>query len=215
MEPQVYDPYPNYTSRSYLADHYPVHECFLDVNDTISAPDIFNYPGVPQEMTMPYFGSYKELGMQEGMCFERFGRFGPYGYGYDVKDGGLGLGLQSEKEGSEAIWDRQAKIDYRRLDWGASQKRCYEKNRDRFNVADGNDLKKRELTRGGMKTLPRTAYVLRTWTGFEYTAHEILTLRSMITSSPSNLVASTMYTFSFTFVTTTPQFGPRRMSIGR
>lgn len=180
MEPQVYDPYPNYTSRSYLADHYPVHECFLDVNDTISAPDIFNYPGVPQEMTMPYFGSYKELGMQEGMCFERFGRFGPYGYGYDVKDGGLGLGLQSEKEGSEAIWDRQAKIDYRRLDWGASQKRCYEKNKDRFNVADSNDLKKRELTRGGMKTLPRTAYVLRTWTGFEYTAHEILTLRSMI-----------------------------------
>lgn len=218
LPPLVHNPYPDYDSQAYLEEHYPVAECYLDREETIPAPDVFSYPGVPQHMVLPSFGSYEELGISHDVCFERFGRLGPYGYGYNAREGGLGLGMRSEQQGAESIWQQQAKINYKDMDWGAAQRACYKKNQRRFEVQGSEtvieshetgrlnmsaSLAKRQfslpdfsqvngrnagtaqvpggkLTTAGKKLVPRTAYVLRAWTGFEYTNYEILTLRAMI-----------------------------------
>ncbi|KAI9654722.1 MAG: hypothetical protein M1831_005309 [Alyxoria varia] len=179
-----YDPYPEYNSTEYLSKFNPVQQCYLDEKEEQLAPDVFVFPGVPQEMTMPFFGSHDELGLREDVCFERFGRFGPYGYGYNAHEGGLGLGMRSEQKGVEDIWQIQGKVNYQDIDWGLAQEKCFDKNKQRFPSREGGVGKqKRDQSSSkssGKKKIPRQAFVLRTWTGFEYTAHEILALRSII-----------------------------------
>jgi Protein of unknown function (DUF3405) len=169
IDPVPFNAYEEFSSAEYLEDHYAVQECFLDSRETVQAPDIFAYPGVPQNMTKHFFGSYKMLGLRDDVCWDRFGRFGPYGYGYDRKEGGLGLAEKSEKVGTNKIWSAQPKVDWRKVDWASAQKRCYEKNSVRFQ--EGN----------GKKKVARQAYILRAFTGYKYDDHQILTLRAMIT----------------------------------
>lgn len=182
MPLQRHNPYPDYDSKAYLADYHPVEPCFLDENNTRHAPDIFKYPGVPQHLTAPMFGSYEELGLPHDVCFDRYGRFGPYGYGYEKSEGGLSIGLFTEQEGSEALWEKQGRIDYRGVDWGDAQKRCYEKNIDRFRESTHHSTGSIARIWSGTdkKRVPRSAYVLRAWTGFKYTPHAIMYLRAMI-----------------------------------
>lgn len=177
LSPQRYSPYPDFNSEDYLAEYHHVEPCFLDIEDKRQPPDVFVYPGVTQNAAQPFFGSYEELGLRDDVCFERFGRFGPYGYGYGADEGGLGIGLQSEKVGAHEIWEQQHKIDWNDIDWGAAQDRCLQKNQHRFNTSEEALGRGKEETK---KKVPRTAFVFRTWTGFEYTEHEILTLRSTI-----------------------------------
>lgn len=179
LDPVAYNAYEEFTSPEYLEDHHPVKECFLDSRDTISTPEIFAYPGVPQNMSKHSFGSYQMLGLRDDVCWDRFGRLGPYGYGYDREEGGLGLAEKSEKVGTSKIWESQPKIDWRKVDWSDVQKRCYEKNKARF----------RQPTRGKStvsdplekKKVARQAYILRAYTGYKYDDHQILSLRAMIT----------------------------------
>lgn len=169
LEPRVYSPYPDYSSPKYTQDHHGVKQCFLDADEKIPAPDVYAYPGVPQHYPLPFYGSYSELRMRDDMCFERFGRLGPYGFGYDKSKGGQGVGLDSEYAGSEKVFAQSGYIDYSKIDWGLAQRRCHEKNAGRF-----------EEQSGAKKRVQRQAYVLRTWAGYNYTDTQILTLRAMI-----------------------------------
>ena len=176
LDPVVANPYPDYGSADYLQEHHPVQQCFLDEDEKIPAPDIFAYPGVPANMTAPYWGSYEQLNIAPDRCFERFGRLGPYGYSYDPEEGGLGLANDTENTGVDTLHEKLRKVDYRNMDWGSAQRRCYEKNRRRFEPdntggADGNAPKKR---------VKRTAYLLRSWTGYKYTDTQLLSLRAMV-----------------------------------
>ncbi|KAK4953031.1 hypothetical protein LTR10_008736 [Elasticomyces elasticus] len=170
LDPVRYDPYPDWESAEYLEQHEEVHKCYLDAEETVEAPDIYAYPGLPQHMSQPMYGSYKELGLEENVCFERFGRLGPYGYGYNESVGGLGIGNLSERAGSEKVFQQSGHIDYSNVDWGSAQKRCFEKNKARFVEEQPN----------GKKRTERHAYVLRTWTGYDYQPHQLLSLRAMI-----------------------------------
>ncbi|KAK0308038.1 hypothetical protein LTR01_005371 [Friedmanniomyces endolithicus] len=171
LDPVRYNPYPDWKSAEYLRDHEPVHPCFLDAEDKVSPPDIYAYPGVPQNMAQPLFGSYDELGIEENVCFERFGRFGPYGYGYNESEGGLGIVNRSEHAGSEEVFRQSGYTDYTSMDWGSAQERCYDKNKARFDMQQT----------GRKKRVERHAYVMRTWTGYEYNEYQMLSLRAMIT----------------------------------
>ncbi|KAF2236433.1 hypothetical protein EV356DRAFT_443365 [Viridothelium virens] len=178
MEPVVFSPYPDYESYEYLSQHRPVEKCYLDANDKIAAPDIYAYPGIPEGMTTNTFGSPAEIGFDTNVCFDRFGRFVPYGYGYYPVEGGLGLGNRSEKGGVDKIFDKSGKIDYRGINWGDAQKKCFEKNKLRFENSTTDDQGKAMDT--PKKKVSRTAYVLRTWTGNKYDEHQIMTIRAMI-----------------------------------
>ena len=178
MDPVVFSPYPEYTSYEYLKEFQPVEKCYLDEENRIAAPDVYAYPGLPQNMTDSYFGSNKLIGLTDKHCFDRFGRMSAYGYGYDKEQGGLGLAANSENVGAEKILDQMNKVDFRTVDWGKVQKQCYEKNKIRFD--------KDYVSPDGVKADPakkfnyRSAYILRTWTGYEYTDFQLLALRAMI-----------------------------------
>ncbi|TKA25443.1 hypothetical protein B0A50_06310 [Salinomyces thailandicus] len=165
MDPVKYDPY-----EDLLDGRSAIKQCYLDEAETMPAPDIYAYPGLPQNMSLPFYGSYSELGLQEDVCFERFGRLAPYGYGLDERRGGLGAGNQSENAGADKVFAMLGNLNYSSMDWGGAQRRCREKNEHRFS----------EQHKGGKRPVQRQAYVLRTWTGYNYGEHEILSMRAMI-----------------------------------
>ncbi|KAK4985103.1 hypothetical protein LTR50_006163 [Elasticomyces elasticus] len=179
LNPEPFNPYPQYDSEEYLRHHVKVETCYLDEASKTPAPETYAYPGLPQHMSVPFLGSYKELGLTDSKCFDRYSRFAPYGYGYNASAGGLGLGNHSEKAGSEKVFAQSGLVDYRKVDWGTAQRICYEKNKERFEgdikVGDQNDT-----ATAPKKKIGRQAYVLRTWSGYYYNEHQIFSLRAMI-----------------------------------
>ncbi|KAF2010540.1 hypothetical protein BU24DRAFT_356225 [Aaosphaeria arxii CBS 175.79] len=171
-----FNPYPDWNSAAYLNKHERVETCYLNEETKTELPDIYAYQGIPQNQTEPFFGSYEELGINDKVCFERYGRLGPYGYSYSREEGGLGMSEKSEAGGADKIWSWEKKVDYRDVDWGTAQKKCHEKNKIRFQknaTAAENDPTAKEKVK-------RHAYILRTWTGYKYSDYQILTIRAMI-----------------------------------
>ncbi|CRK32240.1 hypothetical protein BN1708_018954, partial [Verticillium longisporum] len=131
-------------------------------------------------MPDPALGDYNILGIRNDICFDRFGRYGPYGLGYSAQEGGTGEGLDTERSGSEVVWSKTGKIDYTNVDWGDAQERCVARNQHRF-VNETDEV--RDPTLGpakGIQKLERTAVLVRTYVGFRWTQHVILNFRAMI-----------------------------------
>ncbi|KAF2466881.1 uncharacterized protein BDR25DRAFT_395447 [Lindgomyces ingoldianus] len=128
----VFTPYPDYQSLKYLDQYGPVETCYLDVNDTVKIPSLRAYKGVPDGQPDNILGSYDVLGLRKDVCFERFGRLGPYGLGYSRKLGGTGAGMEGDREGIEKVWEATPEVNFQHVKWGAAQDRCLEKNRFRF-----------------------------------------------------------------------------------
>lgn len=118
-----------YSDRSVEAD---AKECFIDEAGKIRIPQLRYYNGRPQGFPQHVSGSYEVLNLPEDVCFERFGRYGPYGFGYSQRAGGLGTGENGESEGSPEVWKETPRVDYRSVDWATVQRRCYHLNADRF-----------------------------------------------------------------------------------
>lgn len=187
--PTPYTPHPDYDSSEYTQTFYPVKKCYLDDEQTISVPDLYVYNGVPQGVAQPALGSYNLLGLREDICYDRFGRYGPYGLGYSLKEGGVGEGMDTENESSEHVWNKTGKIDYHKIDWGNLQQRCFQSNRDRFLVPEEleddekyTSLKgsQSRLGMGSKQKIGRIAVVIRTYVGFTWTHLAILNFRAMI-----------------------------------
>ena len=136
-----------------------LESCYLDVHGDIKAPQISAYAGLPQGMTAPLMGSHDEIGFRQ-VCFDRVGRFSPYGWGLAEDGGGLGVGFEGDNEGVEHI----EKIDYRNITWHEAQERCLKSN------TAGHEQRR----------TPRQALILRTWHDFDYTPHHIMILRAII-----------------------------------
>ncbi|KAG9247317.1 hypothetical protein BJ878DRAFT_194244 [Calycina marina] len=192
--------YQNQISTAYLAEYAPVHECFLDPQLTIRVPSLQYYEGRPSGFPENVIGSYELLGLPDDICFERYGRLGPYGYGYGLQNGGSGAGKNGDMEGSEAVWSQGSKqVDYRKVNWADAQKRCYQANEGRFvqttpikglpktssvisQVEEKAGIvgKRSNVTGIAGKPLTRTAVVIRVWDDFNYREEDIMHLRAMI-----------------------------------
>ena len=109
-----------------------MEECFIDAAGKIRAPQPRYYSGRPQGFPRNVIGSYDVLDLPEDICFERFGRWGPYGFGYSVRSGGLGTGEHGENEGSASVWLNTPRVDYRKVNWADAQRRCFQTNSHRF-----------------------------------------------------------------------------------
>ncbi|KAH0536413.1 hypothetical protein FGG08_006711 [Glutinoglossum americanum] len=232
---EPFNPYPDYASEAYLSEYGNVQECFLDAKSTIPVPRVHAYTGVPSGMPDPIFGAYDLLGLRDDVCFERFGKLGPYGFGYSNKYGGTGTGLDGEREGADGVWRDGGEVDFREIRWAEAQRRCATANSHRFGpkkgvkedsflgmdaaegkflgevVASGDGtptLTKRSnvthaqpspsggTTEGeGKKKLPRTAFVIRTWSDYKYRDDHILFLRTVI--SELSLLSGGEYTVHF------------------
>ncbi|WZH39844.1 Major facilitator superfamily transporter [Fusarium acuminatum] len=118
-----------YANKSEESD---MKECFLDVDGTVRVPQLRYYNGRPQGFPEHAIGSYETLNLPEDICFDRYGRYGPYGFGYSSRNGGLSVGEHGQKEGSEAVWEKTPRVDYRQIDWADVQRRCFKTNQARF-----------------------------------------------------------------------------------
>ncbi|KAF7860641.1 hypothetical protein EAF04_008160 [Stromatinia cepivora] len=135
-----FQPYTDIASGVFNDDYAPVQECFLDRENTVRAPRLQYYEGRPSGFPNHIMGSYEVLGLPEDICFERYGRLGPYGYGYGLRYGGTGTGQHGEMEGSDAVWAdnsnaekmHSGQVDYRKVDWADAQRRCHQRNAARF-----------------------------------------------------------------------------------
>ena len=195
-----FDPYPVYDSESYVKQFGKKQECFLDDENVVKVPKVHYYNGVTAGFPDSAMGSHGVLGLRDDICFDRFGRYGPYGYGYSVRRGGLGAGLHGDREGAEHTWmegDSNMYVDYSKVRWAAVQDKCFQKNARRFNQVDKvnanifqdsalgtrsesfkNDTVKAAASDD--QRIPRTAILLRVWWDMEYTPEDILHLRSLI-----------------------------------
>ncbi|EHA56984.1 hypothetical protein MGG_11809 [Pyricularia oryzae 70-15] len=183
--PTVFVPQPDYESKEYKSTYHPVQTCYIDENKKVPAPDLYAYNGVPQGMPDPAIGSNSLLGIRDDVCFDRFSRYGPYGLGYSEDEGGLGEGMDTESDGSETVWSKTGKIDYRNVDWGRAQQQCVTDNRKRFDINAGRERKK----------VVRIAVVIRTYVGFEWNTHAIMNFRAMV--SELSLRSGGEYTVHF------------------
>lgn len=217
MSSAVFDPYPDYSSQSYLERYGEKRDCFLDEDGKVRIPLVHHYPGVPKGFPDAAMGSNEVIGIQDDVCFDRFGRLGPYGLGYGAKKGGIGAGLEGHRDGAEQIWDDYPPVDYRKVDWAVAQSRCLASNSHRFK-----DLPESRISRfyalpvglpkqnsstlpapeeqetqpkAGSDRLPRNAVVIRTWFDFRYTAEDILYMRALI--SELSLLSGGEYTVHF------------------
>lgn len=95
----------------------PVETCYLDAEDTVLIPGLRAYDGVTKGMPDNVMGSYDLLGLRNDVCFERFGRLGPYGLGYSKRRGGTGAGMEGDREGIETVWEATPEVDYRKTRW--------------------------------------------------------------------------------------------------
>lgn len=132
-----FDPYPDYSSASYRAKYQEKYECFLDQSERLRIPRVHSYVGIPQGFPDVAMGSYSVLGLRDDICFERFGRLGPYGYGYSTRRGGTGAGLNGDREESMGVWTDEENIpevDYSKVSWTEAQSACGHKNRKRFRL---------------------------------------------------------------------------------
>ena len=177
-----------------LTDEYEAPKpCFLDPEARQRVPPLRVYNGVPQGTPINVIGSYDIFGLRDDVCFERFGRLGPYGLGYSRKYGGSGASLDGDREGADAVWIEDGEVDYRQISWKEVQDRCIENNKHRFQSTipsvgkDKRDLNEKfeassssASAPSGKKLLPRTAVVIRTWHDFQYDEEDLLYLRALI-----------------------------------
>ncbi|KAK4042716.1 hypothetical protein C8A01DRAFT_44336 [Parachaetomium inaequale] len=189
--PTPFVPQPDYESPDYTAQYHEVQPCYLDKDNKIPVPDLYAYNGVVQGQSEPVIGSHSLLGLRDDVCFDRFGRYGPYGLGYSFDDGGAEVGMDTEREGSEAVWAKTGKINYDKIDWGDAQARCHESNKKRFvDVAAQSRASKTTSAEHAERTfshserpkekIRRTAVVVRSYTGYQWTHHAVLNFRAMI-----------------------------------
>ena len=131
----VLDLYPEYQSIAYTSEYVEKQECLLDTENLIRIPQVHSYEGVPKGQPDAVMGSNDVLGLRNDVCFERYGRLGPYGYGYSIRRGGTGAGLSGEREGADEMWTAPSSIpevDFSKIQWAQAQHSCALKNSLRF-----------------------------------------------------------------------------------
>lgn len=151
--------------------------CYLDSEEKIPAPDLYAYNGIPQSQPLPVIGSHDLINLSGNVCFDRYGRYGPYGLGYSADEGGTGKGTPKKSDNAiDHIWNQAGRVDYRNVDWGEAQRRCYHANRRRFTAAEAIDGGERAR----IPRKQRQAVVIRTYTGYKWTQYAILNIRAMV-----------------------------------
>ena len=203
MESVKFDPYPDYRSESYIGKYGRKVDCFLDKEGQVDISRVRVYEGVPNGLPDQVMGSSAMLGIRHDICYERFGRLGPYGLGYGLARGGTGAQQAGEREGADTVWQEVPEVDFRTVKWGDTQERCVAANKHRFadlptpridrframqvgkidrpptaSAAPATSQSKRDL--GHTEKLPRTAVVIRTWREYRYTPEDLMYLRSII-----------------------------------
>ncbi|KAK3328362.1 hypothetical protein B0T19DRAFT_188711 [Cercophora scortea] len=182
--PHIFNPYPKYDSPAWKSSHAEYVPCSGPAGAAVQ--DIRVFKGWPRSFPDPGFGGYGLLGLDQNLCYERETRLSQYGLSPDstpATDGG------DQLTNSEDV------------NWGELQDQCVEKNRKRFAPAHPQDDSLRNQRKLGASSRarraaariesrnnataiikePRTALLLRSYTGKKYTENDKQIIRSLIT----------------------------------
>ena len=113
------------------------------------------------------FGSHEALGIDGRISFDRYTRYGAYGF--------------AEDESGVDNWFKPEKVNWDLVDWGALQQSCLERNADRFpNLYIDMDPTTSGTKNAHLLPQSRTAILIRSYTGKEYSENDKYVIRSMI-----------------------------------
>ena len=116
----------------------------------------------------PIFGSHDAVGWDSGVSFDRYGRYGAYGFG----------------EGEMAVenWAKPSKVEWDQVDWGSLTRECVANNADRYvSPSPDIDMDAPPGTRNvEVRPQPRTAILVRSYTGKIYSENDKQSLRAMV-----------------------------------
>ncbi|KAJ9303051.1 hypothetical protein DTO271G3_425 [Paecilomyces variotii] len=168
--PRIYRPYPEYNSLEWQDKHRaPFVACFGPRNQLLNESlddQVGVYVGIPDGFPQPMFGSYDAVGLDGHVSFDRYTRYGAYGLGED--------------EDSVTRWMRPAKVNWNQVKWGQLQEQCVERNANRF-VDDAATDAGSEIPHPDIPGEERTAVLIRTYIGKEYSENDLHVIRSMVT----------------------------------
>ncbi|KAK0719700.1 hypothetical protein B0H67DRAFT_608534 [Lasiosphaeris hirsuta] len=189
--PYVFNPYPDYNSVAWKSRNVEYVPCAGPAGT--EQTDILVFKGHPRNLPAPGFGSYRVLGIDQNLCFERETRLGRYG--------------------AVPVVDRtNHEIDWEQVNWGELQNQCRERNKARFASGSGHNAyvgstdsgfspqgeaglmeapflgqeghRVRQVgseANGTKAREPRTALLLRSYTGKLYNDNDKQIIRSLIT----------------------------------
>ena len=188
-KPIPFLPYPAYNSEQWKQQwHGEMVSCQGPRGKTLDKSEedwLQAYPVMVDGFPKPAVGSADVLGIDLNQCFDRYGRFGPYGFNQD--------------ETKRATDWKQKKVrpDWNLVRWGALQDRCLEANKERYapdarqpvNRRPSKELpkdhmdapKQRPASAHGKAYQKRTALLIRVWEGYVYTSNDIEAIRALIT----------------------------------
>ena len=111
------------------------------------------------------FGSYDAVGLDGQISFDRYTRYGAYGFGED--------------EESVPYWTKPSKVSWNQIRWGQLQKICVERNAKRFMKEASTDTGS-EIPHPDLPAEERSAVLIRTYLGKEYSENDLHVIRSMV-----------------------------------
>ena len=121
-------------------------------------------------------GSSKVLGLDQNVCFERYGRLGAYG-------------LEREPLANGQSSGGPAPVDWDEVDWAALQRQCVDENSNRFDMTPRPMPGERKYEKPASNAWPtnekgtlkkRTALVFRSYDGMSFTPELVRTMRSVV-----------------------------------
>ena len=124
-EPKTYSPQYTITDKDdwTMRHKAQISECDSPWNSSNSPGDLRTFLGKPRGFPDPVFGDAMTMGWEKYTCFERQGRWGPYGYSEYSADH-----RDANPEVPAINWDD--------VKWGEVQNACYERNKERFETHD-------------------------------------------------------------------------------
>ncbi|KAH3241187.1 hypothetical protein KXW31_008105, partial [Aspergillus fumigatus] len=167
--PKIYRPYPDYDSLKWQSKHrVPFVACLGPRNKLLNESlddQVGVYVGTPQGFPLPMFGSYDAVGLDGQISFDRYTRYGAYGFGED--------------EESVPYWTKPSKVSWNQIRWGQLQKQCVERNAKRFMKEASTDTGS-EIPHPDLPAEERSAVLIRTYLGKEYSENDLHVIRSMV-----------------------------------
>ncbi|KAK5166730.1 uncharacterized protein LTR77_008274 [Saxophila tyrrhenica] len=187
--PTPYLPYPDYNSeawkKEWKGEFVPCEGARGKLLNQSLDDWVEAYPVIPNGFPAAAVGDADVTGLDSSHCFDRYHRFGPYGFGQqDLTDA--------------AEWEPPSnRPNWQLVRWGDLQDQCLLKNKRRFDLnarqpterrpgkqrpEDDLELAQDDLSRTkGAQYHSRTAVLIRSWEGYVYTSNDIENIRSLVT----------------------------------
>ncbi|KAH7134982.1 hypothetical protein B0J11DRAFT_148814 [Dendryphion nanum] len=198
--PIAYKPFPDYNSREWSkkwkGEHIPCVGPRGNTLDNSTDDEVQAYRGIPEGFPKAFAGGYDVIGLDNDVCFDRYSRYGPYGFG--------------DNEFSDEVnnWNAPETIpEWNEVRWGELQDQCLQLNRLRFRPEARGQIEKKpstalppsavasaafarptDTTQSNLESRAedqpkyhhRTAVLIRAWTGYTYEENDITAIRAMI-----------------------------------